>query len=790
MIYVDRSEVAMPTVLENYQESKEYQAAATFFGVPEDEREQRRFAFKLYKHAAVREALNELFHGKCAYCEIKYGAIVPVDVEHYRPKAGVSESSKHPGYWWLAGAWDNLLTTCIDCNRSRVQVGGTKEDRLAVGGKGNRFPLVDEEKRAFKPGEEEREEPLLLNPCTDRPAEHLVFHASGEVFSDTPKGKTTIAVLGLNRPQLVRNRAEAVKRVLALLRKIESLVRVPVRDLPPGEHRSEIEKRLAQYFAELRRLMEPEQEFAGLNRQLIQTRLAEIEGAPTAPEPKVEIAPERRERAKASYEEYQRQQADYSLETEEGRQKYRSQTRYIETIVLHNIKAIHELRLDLTRSQASSAPWLTLLGENATGKSTVLQSVALTLGGVKTILNLYFKFGFRPVDYIRTGAEDGRGSIEVKVSGFPKPHKLTLHERWVEFESPLGKKTKVRTDWLSLNHPRWAFSSAAAQHLLLGYGATRLLPRRGLRRWLGRLITEGHFGFPWTRIDNLFHPFVALADAQDWLVSLPSTQFRRTALVLKDLLGLGPEHTLVKEEGKIKVEIHGSSVPLSKLSDGYQSTVAVTVDILKATYEVWKNPDAAAEGIVLLDEVGAHLHPRWKMRIVSSLRQALPGFQFLATTHEPLCLRGLAPGEMIVLRRDDNNKIIQIDDLPDPSAYRVDQLLTSRFFGLLTTHDPDFERLFIEYSALVARRRKGALEREEEMRYQYLKVKLKDRGHLGDSLREELMYEVIDELLARQRPETPPDTESLVQEAAASTREIWAELLDFSRPDADADEKA
>ncbi|MEF9674035.1 hypothetical protein QNM99_25505 [Pseudomonas sp. PCH446] len=45
-----------------------------------------------------------------------------MDVEHYRPKGAVSEDASHPGYWWVAMDWDNLLPSCIDCNRKRKQV--------------------------------------------------------------------------------------------------------------------------------------------------------------------------------------------------------------------------------------------------------------------------------------------------------------------------------------------------------------------------------------------------------------------------------------------------------------------------------------------------------------------------------------------------------------------------------------------------------------------------------------------------------------------------------------------
>src|SRR5207244_3555440 len=64
--------------------------------------------------------LNELFHKKCAYCEGKVSGHFPLDAEHYRPKKEVTEGRTrlggHPGYFWLAYEWYNLLLACRDCN--------------------------------------------------------------------------------------------------------------------------------------------------------------------------------------------------------------------------------------------------------------------------------------------------------------------------------------------------------------------------------------------------------------------------------------------------------------------------------------------------------------------------------------------------------------------------------------------------------------------------------------------------------------------------------------------------
>jgi len=178
-----------------------------------------------------------------------------------------------------------------------------------------------------------------------------------------------------------------------------------------------------------------------------------------------------------------------------------------------------------------------------------------------------------------------------------------------------------------------------------------------------------------------------------------------------------------------------------------------------------------AEGIVLLDEIGAHFHPAWKMRIVESMRRAFPGMQFIATTHDPLCLRGLGEGEVVVMRRDQAQNVEVVCDLPSPSDFRVDQLLTSEFFGLHSTFEPEVEKDFDQYYALLALTARSA---DQEAMLGGLRDKLKDRRYLGNTLREQLMYEAVDHLVARQMHGERKPIPQLKREAVEELSRLWS----------------
>jgi hypothetical protein len=157
------------------------------------------------------------FYGKCAYCECYLKGFQHGDVEHFLPKGGVTDEFDlpiaHPGYYWLAYAWQNLLPSCAICNQSSL-VNGKKI------GKRNRFPVIGRHAQTL--AEIINEQPLLINPASenddDDPAKHIgIDIATGLLFHHTERGRMCIEIFGLNdRDQLLEQRRTACREVNAL----------------------------------------------------------------------------------------------------------------------------------------------------------------------------------------------------------------------------------------------------------------------------------------------------------------------------------------------------------------------------------------------------------------------------------------------------------------------------------------------------------------------------------------------------------------------------------------------
>lgn len=187
MKYIDRSKVAAPANLQG-------QAAPTSGNDVQK---------SIYAHDDVKDALNDLQHGICCYCETHYKATCPGDVEHFRPKRGYQQDKDddlhQPGYYWLAYKWENLLYACEECNRRY---------------KHNYFPLKDPTKR-FNPAIKDisQEEPLLINPFEEQhPENHLTFVGTAiKALSDM--GDASITYYGLDRKELDEPRQETLNDI-------------------------------------------------------------------------------------------------------------------------------------------------------------------------------------------------------------------------------------------------------------------------------------------------------------------------------------------------------------------------------------------------------------------------------------------------------------------------------------------------------------------------------------------------------------------------------------------------
>jgi uncharacterized protein (TIGR02646 family) len=771
MIHVHRDSVPAPAILGPDPDSPGLQELASANAFYQDSANAgQTYEFKVYLSPEIESALHTLFKGKCAFCESFVSGSTYKGIEHFRPKnmaVNLDGSVTKPGYWWLAVEWSNLYLICNECNNS----------------KRNRFPIVGR-MGSYESGIGD-EKALLLDPCTDNPENYLIFLEDGMVASFPPdtealkkldgnkyqghdRGAISIDIFGLNRNELVTARQAVINEVSARLTKLEILIRTSSKgDL------QEIIK--AETDNAINGILQEDQQFLALRRQMVARWMGRLEGdkelsgaiysIDSLPSALVEedlaveevssqeliqqfvqqsIPVESVERVYDELEKKSKARMSFSVE-DETRQEIYVRSSNISRIEIKNFKPIDYLSFSFGPGTPEKIGWKVLLGDNAVGKSSVLQAVGLTLMGSERMQSLGL---VDPASLLRRGEKEGY--VRVYLSSDTEPLEMRLNPEGVEFPGAYrGLQTQV-----------------------LGFGSARWLPKPG--------------SFPpetdkYVRIRNLFNPFVPLTDAVTWLLELSQNEpgkFRKIEEVLARFLQFQPGTRLRRRGDRIYILAEGQSLSnalsLDQLSDGYQTLLAMAGAIMQMMGELWEDLQAA-EGIVLLDEIGTHLHPRWKLQVVTSMRQAFPNLQFLATTHEPLCLRGLFEGEVLVLRRREDELIV-LDNLPSPDNLRIDQLLTSNLFGLLSTLHPDLENDYERYNRILTKNDDRRTEQENRWAKNFRESSLSERV-LGDTPRAQMIYELVDEYLARSRFEQ--DNEARARLKASTKKKVarlWEEM--------------
>jgi predicted ATP-binding protein involved in virulence len=133
----------------------------------------------------------------------------------------------------------------------------------------------------------------------------------------------------------------------------------------------------------------------------------------------------------------------------------------------------------------------------------------------------------------------------------------------------------------------------------------------------------------------------------------------------------------------------GSWVSFSMMSAGYQSIIRLTADIayraIKLNPHLGTNAIIKTQGVVLIDEIDMHLHPKWQKRVISDLKNTFPNIQFIATTHSPFIIQSLRAKELIILDGEsarDNPFTKSIPDIAEEELNLEDVQRSKKFLEM------------------------------------------------------------------------------------------------------------
>ena len=732
MLAVSRSGHPAPACLSDYRASRGREVLFSLFEADVELISQRAFSMAgfLVEDRELDAGLDRIFQGRCAFCESYDG----LSAYRFRPteEAGPSDHAprkdadrSHLYYVWLANAWENLYPICRGCLPQEPSV-------FPVTGKRRALPDADElqRNRDVPTGgwiTDQKDNAVFLDPCAAEDLrKHLAFLPDGRVTGIGTRGAVTVRHFQLDRADLTWRRQRAFS-------KYRDELFDPKGSGPASAFR----------FSSM--------EYGGAWFLLLY-QIARRVGGGLGSRPILSIS---------RIERYYLDRIQDSAFGEQFHQAWRDLVEQADLVFdspgavkveiaedgqrpvqfeIENFKAIERLSISLPEPKdrtgdASSGSTLVIVGENAAGKSSLLEGMTLALVDQATRAKLPPKARDFMLDPKLMGEERGA----------PRPG-LVL----VRYDGGGSSSMGVSPDFPSLHQ------NGVKRIPVFAYGAFRLYRGEdtGLRR-----------SHP---VRSLFDPTFVLPNPEKWLVSINGRPaFKEVMRVLSLLLGYADgDDVVVVDKGRCYLQaIHrrdGASrlvqrTPLSVASSGYRSILAMACDILRGLLALQdsKSPSLMrSRAVVLIDEIEAHLHPRWKMRIVQALRTALPNVTFILTTHDPLCLRGVDAREVMVFRRVARASetglpfvVEQLDELPDVGALTIEQILTSDLFQLYSTDGPEVEARFARAADLLAAEQAG------------YSLSDSDSGLLGE-FRAEVASQV-----RRGMPVGSTEVERLVQEA-------------------------
>lgn len=407
---------------------------------------------------------------------------------------------------------------------------------------------------------------------------------------------------------------------------------------------------------------------------------------------------------------------------------------YFRSLELENVRCFGKRqRLDLTDKDGNPARWVLVLGDNGVGKTTLLQCLAWMrpvpsinkkteeIDGIESALNYeenevwgsLIRIGDDVDVVLEATLFAGRDLVGTSDD---KAGILTTSIVMKGKNGLLEEKTVVQRDGDQLS------PTQPPEVAIFAYGATR---RPGTLKRNGEELSDP--------LASLFRESGELYDAEDILLKLDHRAkgggeqdqgiLQRVKKILATVL---PD---IEDDGKIHIrppQVFGSRqepsgvrfetpygmVPLSGLSLGYQTTLTWVVDLalrLHERYPESTNP-LAEPGIVLIDNIDLHLHPRWQRRMMSDIARLFPAVQFIATAHSPLIVQAAENAKLAVLREQDGEVLID-DDHELVDTWRVDQILSSDLFGVPTRSEP-IEQLRDERNRLSAMPNRSASDEE------------------------------------------------------------------------------
>ena len=351
---------------------------------------------------------------------------------------------------------------------------------------------------------------------------------------------------------------------------------------------------------------------------------------------------------------------------------------YLEKLKLHNFRCYEKLEIDFNRQLT------VLVGKNGSGKTTVLEAIAIALGTWFVGFNIVNAKGInKRTDPLRKAYQIGATDdvqtqfpVEIEAWGKIEESKDQILHWKRELYTPTG--TMTTKDAKEIVEYAAEYQKAISEGrtdiylpMVAYYGTGRLWDYHRQKRTDVFKVSSRTNGY----IDCL-DGTANVKLMMDWFQIMTINKYQRQEENLEsnpelDTVYLAMEKCLTNLSGYSDVKIRYNMgtqeldvyyseqdkqrmrIPLNQLSDGYKGMISLVADI--AYRMATLNPQLGTEvlskgdGVVLIDEVDLHLHPAWQQKVIDNLMNIFPKVQFIVSTHAPAIISSVKTDKLRIL---------------------------------------------------------------------------------------------------------------------------------------------
>jgi predicted ATP-binding protein involved in virulence len=330
----------------------------------------------------------------------------------------------------------------------------------------------------------------------------------------------------------------------------------------------------------------------------------------------------------------------------------------IRSISLKSFRSFDDLTIDCAKSEESLYQWTVLLGNNNTGKTSILKAIA-NLRPIKVRLQKDEQLERIPAAFLdkdNSWEQNEDVRISCRLTNFPDRFWSYGKRAW-----SVDNKDKLATFYV------------------FGYGVSRYPSKTSL--------SEQTCG----DCDTLFSHDQRLINIEEWLMQLDyaaknnnTSAAKRLEKVHELICGnVFPEISDFRFESSdamhnyVLFQTKDGWFRYTQLGYGYQSMLSWVIDLCKRMFDNYPGSENPLQenAVVLIDEIDLHLHPKWQRDIIAIISNVFKNVQFIVTTHSPLVIQSMNEVNLYVLRRQGEKVIVEHLPITNFNGWTVEEIL-------------------------------------------------------------------------------------------------------------------